>query len=76
MAKKEFKWDTEVLIGEVKETDKVTHEIKECKKGDKIFLVATKKILGSEGWKIVKHQTFEAGVFNQIVALVQDQEAK
>lgn len=72
MAKAPFAWDTEVLIGEVKETEKVTHEIKECKRGDKVFLVATKKVLGAEGWKIVKHQTFEASVFNQIVALVQD----
>jgi hypothetical protein len=70
MAKKEFSWDSEKIIGEVQESEKVKHEIKVCELNGKAFVVSTKWVLKKDGWGIVKNQTFERGVFDEIVKLV------
>lgn len=70
MAKKAFAWDHEEVLGIVNESEKVQHDVKICTLNGKQFVVATKKVMSSEGWKIVKNQTFERTTFNLIAQLV------
>jgi hypothetical protein len=70
MAKKEFFWDTEELIGTIKEGEKVEHDVKKCTKDGTEFVVVTKKVLKRDGWTIAKNQTFKKEVYNTLVGLV------
>jgi hypothetical protein len=68
--KTEFSWDTEKSLGTIEEGEKIAHDISICTKGDKTFVVASKRVLKKEGWGIVKNQTFNVDVFKQVCKLV------
>jgi hypothetical protein len=70
MAKKEFSWDTEELIGMVVEGPKVEHDIKICSLNETQYVVATKRVLKKDGWGIAKNQTFKMEVFDKLVDTV------
>jgi hypothetical protein len=70
MAKKEFSWDTEDMIGTIKEGEKVEHDVKKCTLNGTEYIVATKKVLKKDGWSIAKNQTFKKSVFEELVNMV------
>lgn len=70
MAKKEFAWDYEEVIGEIQEGEKIKHEIKKCTLNGTEFIVSTKHVQKKDGWTIAKNQTFKREVWNQLVKLV------
>jgi hypothetical protein len=74
MAKKKFEWDTEMNIGTIMEfNNKVKHEISKATLGDTEYVVAKKMVLGQDGWKVAKNQTFKVEVMNALVALLINQ---
>jgi hypothetical protein len=68
--KEAFSWDTEKALGTIPEGEKIAHAISICTKGDKTFVVASKKVLKKDGWGIVKNQTFNVDVFKEVCKLV------
>jgi hypothetical protein len=62
--KKEFAWDSEVLLKVVYASDKERHDIKLCTLGAKTFIVDTKIVAkAATGWTPVKNSTMELSVF-------------
>jgi hypothetical protein len=68
--KEAFSWDTEKALGTISEGEKIAHDISICTKGDKTFVVASKRVLKKDGWGIVKNQTFNVDVFKQMCSMV------
>ncbi|ALA13093.1 hypothetical protein TSARBOMBA_254 [Bacillus phage TsarBomba] len=61
---KQFAWDTEVLIGNIQETDKVRHEVIHCTLKGQAYIAIVEWKLGNEGWKRTKNRTIKTGVFD------------
>lgn len=69
--KKEFAWDTETVIKEIKVSDKEIHKIAICTLNGKTFMVDTKIVeFKDHVWKPVKNTTMEMGLFDQVVDAV------
>jgi hypothetical protein len=74
--KKEFAWDSEVLIRTLSD-DKVRHEIKICTLNGKKFLVDTKlAFFQKDGWKPVKNSTMELLIFEAAADAVSEWKLK
>lgn len=70
MAKKEFKWDNETVIGTVEVSEKEKREICSCELNGKLF-ISIKKIVFAKGeWKIVANFTCPENAFQQIGFMV------
>ena len=77
MSKKEFSWDSEVLVKTIERSDKERHEVKICELNGKTYVSVTKVILfQKDGWKPVKNQVFEMGLFDEVVAAVSEWKEK
>ncbi|QEG13595.1 putative DNA binding protein [Bacillus phage vB_BspM_MarvelLand] len=69
---KEFKWDTEVQIGEVKVSDKVRHDIIHCTLKGQAYIAIVEWKLGNEGWKRSKNRTVKLDVFEAAAAILNE----
>lgn len=70
MAKTEFKWDSEVVIAEVQEGDKVKHVVKACMLNDVPWVSIQKTVLTKNGWEVKKNQNFKKSVFESVAHIV------
>lgn len=73
MAKKEFSWDSEEVIGTIEESEKKHHEVKLCTLKDKEYISIAEKQLTNEGWKFKKNRTMPLDVFNQAYYMKEEQ---
>lgn len=68
---KEFKWDSENMIGEVNVSDKVKHEVIHCTLKEQSYIAIVEWKLGNEGWKRSKNRTLKLDVLKETMSIIE-----
>jgi len=70
LAKKNFSWDSEELLGVYPVSDKKQFEYKLCMLKDKEYVSVAEQRMTDEGWKYYGNKTLEMSVYRQLVAFM------
>lgn len=70
MAKKDFAWETEVLIAEVIVSEKEKHEIIHCTLNGQAYVAIVEWKLTNEGWQRKKNRTIKRNVFDAAAKII------